>query len=64
VQLIVGSWNVESGEADANVVGQRLAAFEGVDLWDAISLRGATDFGLFELRFLDVKQVHFATGSC
>jgi endonuclease/exonuclease/phosphatase family metal-dependent hydrolase len=33
VTLGVGSWNVESGDADPHVVGERLAEFAGVDLW-------------------------------
>jgi hypothetical protein len=32
--------------------------------WDATSLTGTTEFGSFELRFLDVKQVSFEQGSC
>jgi endonuclease/exonuclease/phosphatase family metal-dependent hydrolase len=45
VELIVGSWNVESGEADPQVVGQRLAAFEDVDLWglSEVSNTGAAE---------------------
>ncbi|GAB4526777.1 MAG: hypothetical protein OHK0046_43850 [Anaerolineae bacterium] len=31
--LVVVSWNVESGNADSDVIAERLAEFEDVDLW-------------------------------
>jgi endonuclease/exonuclease/phosphatase family metal-dependent hydrolase len=46
--LIVGSWNVESGEADPRVVGQRLASFAGVDLWGLSEVSGVDDAEILE----------------
>jgi hypothetical protein len=46
--ITVLSWNVESGGADARVIGQRLADFQEVDLWGLVEVNSAQDAQLFE----------------
>src|SRR5688572_14843603 len=66
--LTVCSYNVESGDADPNVVGQRLAAAQDVDLWGLSELQDDTWAQIFEVAAeqgenADFQHVTGTTGS-
>lgn len=48
ISLRVVSWNVESGGANRNVIAQRIAGEENVDLWGLSEVAGAADAETFE----------------
>jgi hypothetical protein len=57
--LTVLSWNVESGGSDDQTIKQRIASFQGVDLWGLSEVASLTSAGIFETGAEDGEEATF-----
>jgi hypothetical protein len=53
------SWNVESGGSDNQTIRQRMASFQGVDLWGLSEVASVSAAGVFETGAEDGEQANF-----
>jgi len=59
VSLGIGSWNVESGGADPQVVGERLASFADIDLWGLSEVLNTSAAEILETAAEQGEQANF-----
>lgn len=57
--LTVVSWNVESGGSNDQTIRQRIAGFQGVDLWGLSEVPGTNSAGVFEAGAEDGENANF-----
>lgn len=57
--LKVVSWNVESGGSNDQTIRQRIASFEGVDLWGLSEVAGPASASVFETGAEDGENANF-----
>jgi hypothetical protein len=57
--VTVVSWNVESGGSDNQTIRQRMAGFQGVDLWGLSEVASASAAGVFETGAEDGEGASF-----
>ncbi len=57
--LTVVSWNVESGGSDDQTIRQRMASFEGVDVWGLSEVASVAAAGVFETGAEDGEEANF-----
>lgn len=57
--VTVVSWNVESGGSDNQTIRQRMAGFQGVDLWGLSEVASASAAGVFETGAEDGEAASF-----
>lgn len=57
--LTVVSWNVESGGSDDQTIRQRMASFQGVDVWGLSEVAGVASAGIFETGAEDGEEATF-----
>ena len=55
----VVSWNVESGGSNDQTIRQRMATFQGVDLWGLSEVASVSSAGVFETGAEDGEQANF-----
>lgn len=57
--LTVVSWNVESGGSNDQTIKQRIASFQGVDLWGLSEVAGPSSASVFETGAEDGENANF-----
>lgn len=57
--LTVVSWNVESGGSNDQTIRQRIASFQGVDLWGLSEVAGPSSAGVFEAGAEEGENANF-----
>lgn len=57
--VTVVSWNVESGGSDNQTIRQRMASFQGVDLWGLSEVASVSAAGVFETGAEDGEAANF-----
>lgn len=57
--ITVVSWNVESGGSDDQTIRQRMASFQGVDVWGLSEVPGPVSAGVYETGAEDGEEANF-----
>lgn len=57
--LVVATWNVESGEADPDIIAEQMTAYVDVDLWGLTEVENDDDAELFELAAEVAREAEF-----
>jgi hypothetical protein len=60
VSLTVAGWNAESGDSDAEKVAERVAAFDGIDIWGIVEVEGDVVAQALEIAAEDGENADFA----